>query len=531
MNFNSAGGWIMTDSDLKISLKSHDIDMLHNVATSLSTSHDLDEMLNKVLARIRKVFRVEGASIALHDPERQHFFFIRTVEQQHSRKRDLPDPGKWNFPDSYGIAGWVYQHRKSVRIEDVSRDERFTNTLDIQKNLDTRSMICVPLKTRKKFLGVLYAINSLNGPFTEKSQLLLEILSGTIAIAIENARLYGELKLHAETLKSENTRLKAELQKRFNKQGIIASSQAMQKVFSLLDKVIVTTTTVLIQGETGTGKELIARAIHYNGPLRDKPFIAENCAALSESLLESELFGHVKGAYTGAISNKKGLFEQAQGGTVFLDEIADMPLSMQSKLLRVIQEGYVRPVGGSSAHQISFRLIAATNRNLRDEVEKGNFRKDLFYRIHAFPIFLPPLRERREDIPLLAVFFLRKYTKKFGWPEVRLAPDLIDLLTHYSWPGNIRELEHEIERALTLAGRGNNINAVFLSERIRGGGRPADYECNSQATLPQAVSRLERMMVVRALESTRGNRSRAAKLLGLTRQGLINKIARYEIES
>lgn len=520
-----------SEPDLRIALESGDIEMFHDIATSLHTAHDLDEMLNRVLAKIKKAFRIEGASIALHDSERHCFYFIRTVEQQKNRSRNRQsDPDKWHFPDNYGVAGWVFKQDKSVRIENVARDQRFTNTLDIQKDLDTRSMICVPLKTRKKFLGVLYAINCLDGNFTEKSQILLEILSGSIAIAIENARLYGELKLHAETLKSENVRLKASLRERFNKQGIIASSSAMQKVFTLLDKVIVTTTTVLIQGETGTGKELIARAIHYNGPLKEKPFIAENCAALSESLLESELFGHVKGAFTGAIGDKKGLFEQARGGTVFLDEIADMPMAMQSKLLRVIQEGYVRPVGGSTAYRIKFRLIVATNRELQKEVEKGSFRKDLFYRIQAFPILLPPLRERNEDIPLLAVFFLKKYLQKLCWPEVLLPPDVIDLLIQYDWPGNVRELEHEIERALTIAGKGNHLNTAYLSERIRGGIRHPDYGYDSQATLPQAVTRLERMMVVRALENTHGNRSQAARILGLTRQGLINKIARYEIE-
>ncbi|RLB66804.1 MAG: sigma-54-dependent Fis family transcriptional regulator, partial [Deltaproteobacteria bacterium] len=517
----------MTETNLKISLKTRDIDMLHDVATSIYAANDLDEMLNNVLAKIKEVFNIEGASIALHDPEQHKFYFIRTVEQQNSKNLKQQDPDKWHFPETYGVAGWVFKHNNSVRIEDVSRDKRFCNKLDIQKNLDTHSMICVPLKTRKKFLGVLYAINSQTGHFTEKSQLLLEILSSTIAISIENARLYGELKLHAETLKSENTRLKAELHDRFNKQGIIASSEAMQRIFYLLNKVIVTTTTVLIQGETGTGKELIAKAIHYNGPLKDKPFIAENCAALSESLLESELFGHVKGSFTGAVSDKKGLFEQAQGGTIFLDEIADMPLAMQSKLLRVIQEGSVRPVGGSKSFRIKFRLIAASNRDLRNEVEKGNFRKDLFYRIQAFPIVLPPLRERREDIALLAAFFLKKYTEKFNWPDVRMAPDVVEILLQYEWPGNVRELEHEIERALTIAGEGNNINAAYLSERIRGVIRQTDYSFDSHTTLPTAVSRLERIMVSSALTQTRGNRSQAAKLLGLTRQGLLNKIARY----
>ncbi|RLC24463.1 MAG: hypothetical protein DRH56_06615 [Deltaproteobacteria bacterium] len=520
----------MIESKLKISLESSDIELFHDVATSIYAAQNLDEMLNDVLSKIKKVFNIEGASIALHDPEQHLFYFIRTVEQQNSKCREPHDSGKWQFPDTYGVAGWVLQYKESVRIKDVSRDERFTNNLDIQQSLGTRSMICVPLKTRKKFLGVLYAINSLTGSFTEKSQLLLEILSSTIAIAIENARLYGELKLHAETLESENIRLKAELHERFNKQGIIASSHAMQRVFSLVNKVIATSTTVLLQGETGTGKELIARAIHYNGFLKDKPFVAENCAALSESLLESELFGHVKGSFTGSVRDKKGIFEQAEGGTIFLDEIADMPIAMQSKLLRVLQDGYVRPVGGSTSRKVEFRLITASNKNLHDEVEKGNFRKDLFYRIQSFPIVLPPLRERNEDITLLAAFFLKKYTEKFNWPDVRLAPDVAELLMQYKWPGNIRELEHEIERALTIAGKGNNINVTYLSERIIGAIRQDDYSFNSQTTLPEAVTRLERMMVSNVLDRTQGNRSKAAKLLGLTRQGLLNKIARYEIK-
>jgi Nif-specific regulatory protein len=274
---------------------------------------------------------------------------------------------------------------------------------------------------------VLYTLNKLEGGFTPKEVRLLEILSGTIAIAIENAELYGEIRQYAVSLEKENVRLKSEVQNRFNLQGIIGSSAPMRRVFELLNKVIGTPTSVLIQGETGTGKELLAKVIHYNSALKDKPFIAENCGALSENLLESELFGHVKGAFTGAIADKKGLFELADGGTVFLDEILDMPHAMQTKLLRVLQEGQVRPVGGSHYQQVNFRLITSSNRDLLEEVKKENFRDDLYYRVQIFPIKLPPLRERKDDIPLLAAHFLDKFAEKLNRPVARLTPWALDL--------------------------------------------------------------------------------------------------------
>jgi Nif-specific regulatory protein len=286
----------------------------------------------------------------------------------------------------------------------------------------------------------------------------------------------------------------------------------------------------LIQGETGTGKELLAKVIHYNSTLKDKPFIAENCGALSENLLESELFGHVKGAFTGAIADKRGLFELAEGGTVFLDEIVDMPHAMQTKLLRVLQEGQVRPVGGSHYRQVNFRLITSSNRDLLEEVKKGNFRDDLYYRVQVFPIRLPPIRERKEDIPLLAAHFLEKFAKKLNLPDARLTPWALDLLAQFDWPGNVRELENEIERALTLAGGDREIQAAYLSEKITGTlGQDAINQVNGM-TLRDATERMELQMVTKALRDTDGNRSKAARILGLTRQGLLNKIARYKIE-
>jgi len=518
----------MTELAKNISLKKEDFNLLYEIATSIHTIHDMNEMLRDVLSKIKEVFYIEGASIALHDCQHKEFYFIRTVEEQKDVIQEHAD--EMRFPDSYGVAGWVLKTKESILIEDVSRDERFTGRLDLQQNMIVRTMICVPLETRKGVLGILYALNKRKAPFTKKDLRLLEILASTVAVAIENARLYGDLQHHVSTLETENAHLRTKLQNQFNKQGIIGSSAALQRVFVLLDKVVATTTTVLIQGETGTGKELVAKAIHYNGILRNKPFVAENCAALSENLLESELFGHVKGAFTGAVSEKKGLFEMARGGTVFLDEIADMPVAMQTKLLRVLQEGQVRPVGGSSYRQVDFRLITATNRDLYEEVKKGSFREDLFYRIQVFPIKIPPLRERKEDIAVLASHFLHKFTARFKQAKVRLTPGALDLLMQHDWPGNVRELEHEIERALTLAGPGEDITAEYLSERIRGKSYQADANLETSTSLPAAVSRLERRMVVDALSQTGGNRTRAAVILGLTRQGLLNKIARYEID-
>jgi len=518
----------MAEIDNEVFLKEEDLDLLYEVSTSIHSIHDLDEMLRNVLLKIKEVFQIEGASIALHDAQRKAFYFIRTVEEQRNGTRQGMD--EMRFPDSYGVAGWVFREEKSVLIPDVSKDERFSNQLNIQQNFNTRSMICVPLKTRKGVLGVLYALNKQVAEFTLKDLRLLEILSGTIAVSIENARLYGDMQQYASSLEKENIRLKTEVRERFNLQGIIGSSAAMQRVFELLEKVIDTNTSVYIQGETGTGKELIAKIIHYNGPLKDKPFVAENCGALSENLLESELFGHVKGAFTGAIADKKGLFELANGGTVFLDEISDMPYAMQTKLLRVLQEEQIRPVGGSQYRQVNFRLISSSNRDLYKEVKEDVFREDLFYRVQVFPILLPPLRERKEDIPLLTLHFLKKFAAKMERPVARLTPDALETLMQFDWPGNVRELENEIERALTLAGDDREIKIEYLSERIKGSFENRVGTDETPATLQEATVRLERGMVVEALRQTGGNRSRAARILGLTRQGLLNKIARYEID-
>jgi Nif-specific regulatory protein len=506
-----------------------DLQLLYEVSTSIHAIKDFDEMLRVVLHKIKEVFQIDGASLALHEPDQKMFYFIQTIEMQQNEESNGIE--KMHFPDHLGVAGWVLENNQPVLIPDASMDERVYKEFSSDKELPTRSMICVPLRTPKAIIGVLYAINKLNGDFSAKESRLLEILSVTLAMAIENARNYGVLKQYANSLEEQNRRLMSEVQQRFEVQGLIASSASMRQLFSLMEKVIDVTTTILIQGETGTGKELIAKMIHYNGPLKDKPFIAENCGALSENLLESELFGHVKGAFTGAISDKKGLFEMADGGTVLLDEIGEMPPAMQVKLLRVLQEGQFRPVGASHYVKVNVRIIACTNRNLEEEMARGNFREDLFYRVNVFPLIIPPLRERKEDIPLLAAHFLKEFAQKFDRPVPRLTSTALELITAYEWPGNVRELQNEMERALTLAGSKKEISEEHLSTKIFKSTDETPAVSQTGGTLQEVTERIEKQMVCEALDKTGGNRSRASTILGITRQGLLNKIKRYKIET
>ena len=519
----------MSTFDVETSFTREDLQLLYDVSTSIHAIKDYDEMLRVVLHKIKEVFRIEGASLALHEPEQKKFFFIQTVEmQQGGGDKDIE---KMHFPDHLGVAGWVLKNNEPVLIPDTSKDDRVFKDFSLDKKLPTRSMICVPLRTPKAIIGVLYAINKLDGIFDAKDSRLLEILSVTLAMAVENAKNYGMLKRYANSLEEQNRRLMSEVQQRFEVQGLIASSNSMRKLFSLMDKVIGVTSTILIQGETGTGKELIAKVIHYNGPLKDRPFVAENCGALSETLLESELFGHVKGAFTGAISDKKGIFEMADGGTVLLDEIGEMPPAMQVKLLRVLQEGQFRPVGASHYINVNVRIIACTNRNLKAEMGKGNFREDLYYRVNVFPLTIPPLRERKEDIPHLAAYFLKEIAQKFKRPVPQLTSVALELMTAYDWPGNVRELQNEMERALTLAGTHKEISEEYLSTKIFDSMEDSAVGFKKSGTLQEVTERIEKQMVSEALEKAGGNRSRASSLLGITRQGLLNKIKRYQIDA
>ncbi|HEY6032782.1 MAG TPA: sigma-54 dependent transcriptional regulator, partial [Kofleriaceae bacterium] len=306
-------------------------------------------------------------------------------------------------------------------------------------------------------------------------------------------------------------------------------SPAMKAVFNQLEKVIDTRATVCIEGETGTGKELIASAIHYQSGRKEKMFVAQNCAALPENLLESELFGHKRGAFTSADSDKKGLFEIADGGTLFLDEMGEMPLTLQAKLLRVLQENTIRPVGATSEKQVDVRIICATNRDLAAEVEKGRFRQDLYYRLMVFPIKLPPLRERREDISLLASHFLKRYAEEYRVELPGFTPDALDALTSYNWPGNIRELENEIQRIVIQAESGHWIEVTDLSPRLRKIEGTVTRIAPKQGTLKEMMEQVERWLIAEALRDHGNNKTKTAATLGITREGLHKKLAKFGV--
>ena len=330
-------------------------------------------------------------------------------------------------------------------------------------------------------------------------------------------------------LRQENIRLRDAVQQTFSFQNIVSKSESMRKIFDTIQKIADYKTTVLITGESGTGKELIARAIHYNGARKHKPLVAVNCGGLPENLLESELFGHVKGAFTDAVRDKKGLFQEASGGTLFLDEIAELPLSLQVKLLRVVQDEMVRPVGSTQSAKVDVRIIAATAQDLAEAVKQGTFRDDLFYRINVLSIQVPPLRHRKEDIPLLVNHFTKKFKKRLNKEIKGVRPEALQALMDYPWPGSVRELENVIERTMVLTER-FEIHLNELPEEIRGGPAttPDPWLANS-ISLKANTMALEKTLIQRALKETNNNRTHAAKLLEISHPTLLSKMKTYGI--
>jgi two-component system response regulator HupR/HoxA len=370
----------------------------------------------------------------------------------------------------------------------------------------------------------------------EPDELRLEVKRAVerYRLELENVALNQQLADANEKLRAENLVLRRQAQRQYAFENIIGSSPSMERVFDVMEKVAQTDATVLIAGETGTGKDLVAHAIHYTGPRREERFVAQNCGALPDTLLESELFGHKRGAFTGAHADKMGLFEFADGGTIFLDEIGETEPGMQVRLLRVLQDGEIRPLGSSETRRVDVRIIAATNRDLRQAVAEGRFREDLFYRLRVVEIGIPPLRERREDVPALAHHFLDQVTEKMGRTMKGFTNAAMDLLTRYEWSGNVRELENEIERAVALAGSEEVIQPDMFSEELRdSSSRPSEPASGGITTeerdMNRAVDILKRTMIRQAIEET-GSKSQAAARLGIPRQSLQKMMKRLAMD-
>jgi transcriptional regulator with GAF, ATPase, and Fis domain len=416
----------------------------------------------------------------------------------------------------------VLRERAAVVVADAPNEAMSSESL---LGASIYSTMGIPLWKGADVLGVIQ-VDSRGAPalFGTPDVDWLGVLSANASLAIANAGLIRRLSSSEQVLKKENTFLRKRDRQRNDTVEIVGQSRAMSELFRQLDKVVDTRVSVLIQGETGTGKELIASAVHYRSKRRDKLFVAQNCAAFPENLLESELFGHKRGAFTGATDEKKGLFEIADGGTLFLDEIGEMPLTLQAKLLRALQEGEIRAVGGTTVRQVDVRIVAATNRDLDAEVQAGRFREDLYYRLKVFPVRVPPLRERREDVPLLAEHFLARYTAEFAKPVGGFTSDALALLSAHDWPGNVRELENEVQRLVIQADANESIGPALLSPRIRQVEDLVLGAGTAKGTLREMVDQVERQILIEALKEHGNNKTAAAKTLGITREGLHKKL-------
>jgi Nif-specific regulatory protein len=495
---------------------------LYELSRAFHELLDSEQLLPVVIAKTKALFGVESSAIMLHDPATDELYIPYVADVAPDVERRL---AAVRFPASQGIAGSVLRSGMVEHVPDVGRDPRWYRHVDGQTGMTTHSLLSAPLRARDGIIGVLSLRNKLEGEFTAEDCRLIAAVAENIALAIDNARRLGNAQQSAARLRTQVDLLQRQVGAGFG--GIVGSSPAMQRVFRLLESAAGSPVTVLISGETGTGKELAARAVHDNGPRRGRPFVAVNCGALSATLLESELFGHRKGAFTGAVSDRQGLFEVADGGTIFLDEVGDMPAAMQVKLLRVLQEGEVLPVGETVPRPVDARVISATNRDLQAATAAGAFREDLLYRLNAFPITLPPLRERREDIPLLVTRLLEQTTAKFGKPIQRCSPRVMDLLMAYKWPGNVRELQNEIERAVALAPAGGVIEPADLSAHLIDASGPRIPLPAAELTLRRARELFEREYVAQVLAQHQGNATRAAKTLGISRVMLQKKIRDY----
>jgi len=504
--------------------------LLYDLGCAFAARTELDELIPLVISKCREVLDAEGAAVLLLDAERRQLYFPYVAEESPEVAERLAG---MRFPADRGIAGEVLRTGRALRVDDVATDPRFYPAVDRRTGAKTRSLLAVPLHSRQGAIGVVQVINRHGGgPFDDADLAFLEALSGSVAIAIENARLYARVKASEDRLRAQVGALRRDLAGRGGASELVGESPAMLEVFRLMESAAASPIAVLVEGETGTGKELVARGIHARSARADAPFVAVNCTALPEALLESELFGHRRGSFTGAVADQVGLFEAAAGGTVLLDEIGDMPAAMQMKLLRVLQDGEVVPLGDRRPRRIDARVISATNRDLLDAVERGAFRADLYYRLSAFPIRLPPLRERREDVPLLAARFLEAAAGRHAKAVAGFTPAALELLTRADWPGNVRQLENEIERAVALARPGEAITPAHLSPRLQAPeADPVPGPFPSGPELRAARAAFEARHIAAVLRQHGGNVTRSAEALGLSRFMLQRKMKEYGLRA
>jgi Nif-specific regulatory protein len=476
-----------------------------------SPMQNLDEFLEFTVEKAVRIMQAKAGSLLLLDQESGDLYFkVATGEKKEELKSFKIKVGE-------GIAGKVAQTGEPLLVTDVRKDPRWNKNISESIGYQTHSIVCAPMKVGDEIIGVFEIIDKISGtPFVNEDLKILTEFGELAAHAIGNARKIVQVD-------RENRDLKEELAVKYQ---IVGNSSAIQKNIREAKKVANSTTSTLILGESGTGKELFARLIHRGGPRKDKPLIVLNCAALPETLLEDELFGHEKGAYTGAMNRKIGKFELADQGTLFLDEIGEMSPSMQAKLLRVLQEGVFYRVGGNTPVHVNVRVISATNREILQEIEEGKFREDLYYRLNVVTIEMPPLRERKDDIPLLADHFIEFFKLERGTPKLTISKEAMEKMLEYNWPGNIRELGNALERAVVM-GNGKEVlsdDLPILDPKTKYPGMQVGI------SLEDALNEFKKEFIVLNLKNTGGNRSKAATIMGIQRTYLSRLITKFKLQ-
>ena len=486
---------------------------LLEVSRVLNSSFDLEKNLSKTMRVIGDFLEMERGSVFLLDQNSHELKIVAA----HGLTKEQIERGKYKIGE--GIVGKVLEKGSTVVIPNVGEEPLFLNKTGSRIKKSGISFLCVPIKFKEESIGVLSAdrIFKDKAITVDEDIRVLEIISSIIA-------QYVILWKHYKESEQERENLKIQLKGRYSLPNIIGTSDKMQEVFEAVHRVADSKATVILYGESGTGKELIAKAIHYMSQRAKRPFVKFNCPSIPEGLLESELFGHEKGAFTGAISARKGRFELADGGTILLDEVGDLPVNLQPKILRVLQEREFERVGGERTIKVDVRLIAATSRNLEDLVSKGKFREDLFYRLNVVPIFMPALRERKEDIPLLLEFFLRHFNEE-NKKNISISPDALRILVDYNWPGNVRELENTIERLVVMSGR-DIMKPSDLPINIK---LPSPEGILQKESLKAGIEDIEKSSILDALERTGWIQAKAARMIGLTPRQIGYKMKKYRM--
>ena len=497
-----------------------EVTLLYGITKALNEHLDLKKSLYKVMDILSNSMNMVRGTITILNPMRNEI----NIEVAHGLPRNAMQRVKYKLGE--GITGRVIETGEAVAIPKISEEPLFLDRTGSRKKKkgQDHSFICVPVKKGKQVIGALSVDRPFDKSYSLKSgQKLLAVVATMLASHVIKLET---IRMEKERLKEENRRLQNVLKDKYSIGNIIGNSNKMREVFQMISQVSKSNATVLIRGESGTGKELVANSIHYSSHREKKPFIKVNCVALPTTLIESELFGHEKGSFTGAIKQKIGKFELAHKGTIFLDEIGSIDLEVQANLLRILQEKEFERVGGQRTIKTDVRIIAATNKNLERSVEEETFRGDLYYRLNVFPIYLPPLRERKTDILLLADFFLEKYAAENSKDIKRFSTPAIDMLMEYHWPGNVRELENCLERAVLVCGEGV-IHSYHLPPTLQTG---KESDTVPTLSLEDAIANLEREMIIDALKNTRGNIAIAAKILQTTVRKFSYKAQKYGVE-